>query len=88
MTGPTRAYQASVDPIRVANRGAGPTPVRIMTADNHEPGTSQMPTMPAMKASQPTVPEGAANGDRSLGWRYRASMRHADPISELASKRS
>ena len=69
MTGPTRAYQARVVPIRVASRATGPVPVRITTADNHNPGTSQMPAMPAINAIQATVPDGAANGDPSPGWR-------------------
>src|SRR3954451_18080422 len=69
MTGPTRAYQTSVDPIRVASRATGPAPVRIMTADNHNPGTNQMPVMPAINAIQATGPDGGANGDPSPGWR-------------------
>src|SRR5689334_17330592 len=61
MTGPTRAYQASVVPIRVASRATGPAPVRIITTVNHNPGTSQMPTRPAINAIQAAVPDGAAN---------------------------
>src|ERR1700754_2747192 len=62
-TGPTREYQDSVVPIRVASRAAGPAPVRIIRADNHKPGTSQMPATPTANAIQATVPDGAANGD-------------------------
>src|SRR5512139_945391 len=59
ITGPTRAYHASVVPIRVASRADGPIPVRIITADNHNPGTSQTPAIPAITAIHATAPEGA-----------------------------